>query len=203
MRYCCSFTHFSLAAFSTKGLINLITGLHLVSSPLTRDMKGATRKVSWFGKKTAWGHFSLFLTDNKHASSYLRLDSNALCEVNDSYDYACITLGAKSDSIFPFDLCFAPSGHFKGGIYTTSNSGQENFLYFNINNMNAAKLNPCSNHFVLSIFHFPASVSQYGSIVVKLLSTKYDKGPTALRWGFFFFFANHCTIWFIDLSHKT
>lgn len=117
MRYCCSFTHFSLAAFSTKGLINLITGLHLVSSPLTRDMKGATRKVSWFGKKTAWGHFSLFLTDNKHASSYLRLDSNALCEVNDSYDYACITLGAKSDSIFPFDLCFAPSGHFKGGIY--------------------------------------------------------------------------------------
>lgn len=159
MRYCCSFTHFSLAAFSTKGLINLITGLHLVSSPLTRDMKGATRKVSWFGKKTAWGHFSLFLTDNKHASSYLRLDSNALCEVNDSYDYACITLGAKSDSIFPFDLCFAPSGHFEGGIYTTSNSGQENFLYFNINNMNAAKLNPCSNHFVLSIFHFPASVS--------------------------------------------
>lgn len=52
---------------------------------------------------------------NKHASSYLRLDSDALCEVNDSYDYACITLGAKSDSIFPFDLCFAPSGHFKGG----------------------------------------------------------------------------------------
>lgn len=61
MRYCCSFTHFSLAAFSTKGLINLITGLHLVSSPLTRDMKGATHKVSWFGKKTAWGHFLYFL----------------------------------------------------------------------------------------------------------------------------------------------
>lgn len=58
----------------------------------------------------------LYFFMNKHASSYLRLDSDALCEVNDSYDYACITLGAKSDSIFPFDLCFAPSGHFKGGI---------------------------------------------------------------------------------------
>lgn len=74
-------------------------------------MKGATHIASWFCKKTARGHFFM----NKHASSYLRLDSDALCEVNDSYDYACITLGAKSDSIFPFDLCFAPSGHFKGG----------------------------------------------------------------------------------------
>lgn len=64
--------------FFTEGSVSLITGLQLVSSPLTGDVKGATHLASWFCKCRQPEAIFLHFLMNEHASSYLHLGREVL-----------------------------------------------------------------------------------------------------------------------------